>query len=132
MDYIRVMRLEGIELMELIKLVKSGPDSGRIGCVVSFIGVVREKSGGGVVERLHLDLSEGLEDKLRSILVNVGRKYGVINTLIYHNSGEIDSGDAIMYVLVSAEHREEAFDAVQEIVDEVKKGVHADLREFMK
>ncbi|MEA3254375.1 MAG: molybdenum cofactor biosynthesis protein MoaE [Candidatus Altiarchaeota archaeon] len=132
MDYIRVMRLEEIELMDLIKLVKSGPDSGRIGCVVSFIGVVREESIRGVVEKLQLDLSKDLEDKLRGISVDVGRKYGVINTLIYHNSGEIDSGDAIMYILVSAEHRGEAFDALQEIVDEVRKGVHVDLREFMK
>lgn len=132
MNCIEVTKLEKIKLEDLITKVRLGPDSDRIGCIISFIGIVRKKSDGNIVEKLHLGLDNEAEEKLRDIAREVGRKYKVINTLIYHNLDEIDSKDTVVYVIVSTEHRKEAFMALEEIVDRIKAEVHIDLKEIIK
>ncbi len=127
-----MVRLGWSGFEDLLETVKSSPGYGETGCIVSFIGVVREESGEGSVERLHLGVDETTEGRLREIAGEVSRKYDVVNTLIYHNLDEVGRGEPVVYVLASARHREDAFKAVQEIIDRIKNEVHVDAWEVFK
>ncbi len=132
MEYIQLTRLEDVCLDDLVRKVGGGPDSDRIGCITSFIGVVRKKSGSGVVEKIRLGIDNKTKEKLGCIARDAGKKQGIINILLYHNLDELNAQDPIVYVLVSAEHRREAFDVIEEIVGRIKDEIHINLEEFMK
>ena len=42
---------------------------------------------------------------------------------IYHSKGEVKAGEICLFVFVSSKHRQMAFNACREIVEEIKKNV---------
>ncbi|ODS41878.1 MAG: hypothetical protein MSIBF_00495 [Candidatus Altiarchaeales archaeon IMC4] len=129
MNHIKITKLGADAFAQAMENVLSGPGSDRIGCVVTFTGIVRKMSGGRVVKKLHLGLADTAEDKLRAIADEASRKHGIVNTAICHNLDDLAAKSPVVYIHVSAEHRAEAFDAVKEIVDRIKSEVHVDLVE---
>ncbi len=129
MNHIKITKLGADAFAQAMENVLSCPDSDRIGCVVAFTGIVRKKSGGKSVSKLHLGLADDTEGKLRAIADEASRKHGIVNTAICHNLDDIGAKSPVVYIIVSAEHRAEAFDAVKEIVDRIKSEVHVDLVE---
>ncbi|RLI94435.1 MAG: hypothetical protein DRO92_02930 [Candidatus Altiarchaeales archaeon] len=129
MNYIKVCKLDKINTDSLIEIVKSTQDSDMIGCIVCFMGIVKKETDNGVIDKLHMDVDERTERKLKDIADNINKKYDVVNTLIYHNLNDIKCGEPIVYVSVSARYRIDAFKAVQEIVDRIKNEIHAGLQD---
>lgn len=95
---------------------------GKLGCIVSFMGVVREIGrNGGKVLRLFYEVYEGEAlRRMKEIAEEVISKYGVIDIRIYHRTGEAEVGEETFYVFVAAKHRREAFQALMETVEKVK------------
>jgi|YelNatPaOPRAMG01_1025707.scaffolds.fasta_scaffold21603_2 molybdopterin synthase catalytic subunit len=121
---IAIIRNEEVNVEEVIDKIKN-ENIGKIGCIVSFIGVVREvgRSEGRVLRLVYEVYSDEALKKMKEIAEEVTDKYGVVDVKIYHKSGEAEVGEETFYVFVAAKHRREAFQALMEIVERVKHEV---------
>jgi molybdopterin synthase catalytic subunit len=92
------------------------------GAVVTFAGVVRSHNNGRAVTGMFYECyREMAEREMTQIVDEVRgkRELGVVR--LVHRVGEVAPGEMSLLVVVTAEHRQAAFDACQEIVDEIKK-----------
>ena len=77
------------------------------GAVASFIGVVRNHDGGESVDAIEYSSHPSSAQILRDIVA-------------WHRVGRLEIGEDAMVVAVAAEHRAQAFRAVEGIVEDVK------------
>jgi len=104
-------------LLEMVKRPKSG-------CVVSFVGTVRETSKGRQISRMSIEVYEDMaRSQLEAIRLEALEKYGVDQIAAVHRYGDLDVGDNIVYIGVAAGHREEGFAACRYVIEELKKRV---------
>jgi len=104
-------------LLEMVKRPKSG-------CVVSFVGTVRETSKGRQISRMSIEVYEDMaRSQLEAIRLETLEKYGVDQIAAVHRYGDLDVGDNIVYIGVAAGHREEGFAACRYVIEELKKRV---------
>ncbi|WP_336703236.1 molybdenum cofactor biosynthesis protein MoaE [Chryseobacterium indologenes] len=61
--------------------------------------------------------------KAHDIREEIISKYKLICAHIYHSLGNIKIGEICFFVFTSAEHRKEAIDACEEMVDRIKKEI---------
>lgn len=95
-----------------------------VGGLVTFVGVVRDESEAGRVERMEIEVyPEMAEKQLEAIRGEAIERFGVEDILVVHRYGDLRVGDNIVLVAVSAGHRAEAFDACRYVIDELKKRV---------
>lgn len=101
------------------------------GAIVSFDGVVRDQNDGRAVRRLEyqcyteLALQEGA-----AIIAAVGASLPVHRALCVHRIGVLEIGDIAVWVGVSSAHRDAAFEACRQIIDQVKLRVPIWKNEF--
>ena len=116
---IRVQR-EDVDINAVLEAVKSA----RSGCVVSFLGTVRDVSEGRSVERMSIEVYEEMAVKQLSIIRDEAlERFGVHEVAVVHRYGDLEVGDNIVFIGVSAGHREEAFQACRYVIDELKERV---------
>ena len=108
---------KAISAADLAKLV-SGDKSG---AVVSFSGDVRNHDDGKGVSTLTYEIHPSAHDVLKSIVSEVSARYEVNDVAVAHRYGDIAIGECAFAVAVSADHRQAAFDACNELVDIVKE-----------
>jgi molybdopterin synthase catalytic subunit len=96
---------------------------GKFGCIVTFNGFVREydiKNGEKIPSKgMHID--EDILEKLKLIIEDAKNKFDVIEILFYHNTGFLNVGERIASIAVFARHRKEGFEALEYIINEMKK-----------
>ena len=110
--------------------VKShGKHADKIGCIVSFCGIVRENTRGRITKELHWGMDENTGNKLKEIADDESKREGILNILIYHNIDDLNAKEEVVYILVAAEHRKEGFEALMNIIDQIKDEVHVDMIE---
>ena len=90
------------------------------GAVASFIGVVRNHDGGESVNAIEYSSHPSSQQILRDIAVEFKDRPGVHRIVAWHRVGRLESGEDAMVVAVAAEHRAQAFRAVEAIVEDVK------------
>jgi molybdopterin synthase catalytic subunit len=96
----------------------------RAGAVVAFLGTVREFSRGKTIRKLQYEHYPGMaEKKLLELREDALKKFGVLDVRIIHRVGELRVNDNIVLIVVSSEHRADAFDACRWCIDELKKKV---------
>ncbi len=94
------------------------------GAVVSFTGRVRNHNRDKTVLRLEYEAHEALAvQEGRRILSEAADQFDLIHCLCVHRIGALAVGDAAVCVVVSAAHRDAAFNACRAILDRVKKHV---------
>jgi molybdopterin synthase catalytic subunit len=109
-----------IDVDAVLESVKS-PGSG---CVVGFLGTVRDTSEGRSVERMSVEVYEEMAVKQLSMIRDEAlERFGVHGVAVVHRHGELGVGDSIVYIAVSAGHRDEAFAACRYVIDELKERV---------
>lgn len=107
--------------------------SPKAGCVVFFVGTVRESSTQkrARVDRLLVGAYDEMATKmLRRLAERVREKFDLLDVRIVHRLGELRVCENIICVAVSAEHRNQALDACRWLIDELKKEVPIWKREF--
>jgi molybdopterin synthase catalytic subunit len=111
-----------VTLQELIEDVKRGPQAHRIGCILTFTGVVRgmAKDGSKVLRLEYEAYAEAVEAKLEKIAEGLKRVPGVVDVRIYHFIGSLTVGEETVHIVVAAEHREEGFKALREAIERLK------------
>lgn len=88
------------------------------GAIVSFIGTVRDCSGGNRVEELVLEHYPGFTEKEIARAEEEARhRWSPDDILIVHRYGALTPGQPIVFVAASSAHRHAAFAAVQFLMD---------------
>lgn len=91
------------------------------GAVVTFTGKVRNHNLATDVSVLTLEHYPGMTEKaLAEIVAEARQRWTLPRVSVNHRVGALYPGDEIVFVGVSASHRQDAFDAAQFIMDYLK------------
>lgn len=103
------------------------------GCVVTYVGLIREQSRGKSVLTVEYQDVEGkAENRLREIASEIKQRWPVNNIAIYHRVGKLKVGDINLVVAVASAHRQEGFAASQYAIDQFKQELPTRKRETYK
>ena len=100
-----------------------GLASDALGGVVTFLGVVRNRSDDGrAVLGLSYEAYEAPAVREFETIANEAReRFGEVRLTIVHAVGELDVGAVAVAVAAAAQHRAAAFDACRYAIDELKR-----------
>jgi molybdopterin synthase catalytic subunit len=91
------------------------------GALVTFVGRVRDINLSHKVQGLHIEHYPGMTEKsLQDIVAQAQTRWNIVRWRIIHRVGDFHVGDNIVYVGVSSAHREDAFQAVEFLMDYLK------------
>jgi molybdopterin synthase catalytic subunit len=92
------------------------------GCVVTYVGLIRESSREKPVISVEYRDPEGrAEEGLERIVSDAKRRWAVNNIIICHRIGKLMVGDINLVVAVASAHRQEGLTACQYIIDQFKE-----------
>ena len=92
------------------------------GCVLAYIGVIRDLSQGKPVLSVEYKDTKGMaEASLRGIADEVRQKWPVENIAFCHRVGKLGVGDINLVIAIAAAHRQEGFAACQYAIDRFKQ-----------
>ncbi len=96
----------------------------KMGCIVTFVGIVRNNSNGKPVERIEIQVYEEMAVKqLDAIREEAISRFAIDDVSIVHRHGSLRVSEKIMMIAVGAGHRVEAFDACRYVIDSIKEKV---------
>jgi len=113
-----VVQTEDFDLTTEVELIKSS--SPNVGATVSFIGTVRDLNKESLVSLTLEHYPEMTEKSLESIANKARDKWELESITIIHRVGNLCIGDQIVLVITTSEHRQEAFDSCNFIMDFLK------------
>jgi molybdopterin synthase catalytic subunit len=121
MDVIRLLdvRPGPLSVDEVLAAVS---DRGAGGTVV-FIGTVREADGGRDVTSLDYEAHPSVGDVLRAVAEKVAADTPLRALAAVHRVGHLEIGDIAVVVAAAADHRQEAFAACRQLIDDLKREV---------
>lgn len=103
---------------EIAALRRGNP---RIGAVASFIGVVRDLNDGDHVSAMTLEHYPGMTEKaIEDIIRQARSRWNMLDALVIHRIGSLKPLDQIVLVVVTSEHRGDAFSACEFVMDYLK------------
>jgi molybdopterin synthase catalytic subunit len=92
------------------------------GCVVTYVGLIRNHSQGKeVISVEYTDADGTAQEKLQKIVTKARKKWQINDMSMHHRIGELKVGDINLVVAVASAHREEGFAACQYAIDQFKK-----------
>jgi len=92
------------------------------GCVVTYVGLIRDTSHGRAVLSVeYLDSERKAENALREIAGEAMQRWQVENIAISHRTGKLIVGETNLVVAVASAHRSEGFSACQYMIDQFKE-----------
>jgi len=122
------MVIESISMIEITdkpispELVVNKVKTDSSGCVVTYIGVIREYSRGKPVLSVeYKDPNGTAESRLREIISEIRQKWQLSNLAICHRIGKLKVGDINIVIAVASAHRQEGFAACQYAIDQFKQ-----------
>lgn len=113
------------ELFDVEKIISNlRKNKPSIGAVVSFIGYVREYNEDIKTKKLkqmYLEHYPGMSEKaLMKIELNAKSRWGLEDVFIVHRIGKLLPSEPIVAVVVASQHRKNAFEACEFIIDFLK------------
>ncbi|MEF8813929.1 MAG: molybdopterin synthase [Halovenus sp.] len=113
-------------LGSLVARVKTSPHSERAGAIATFTGRVRVKDSPDDDPTEYLEF-EKYDDvatrKMADIREELEARDGVYEVLLHHRTGVVEAGEDIVFVVVLAGHRTEAFETVEDGINRLKAEV---------
>lgn len=97
--------------------------SSRAGAVVGFSGIVRDHDGGQPVQKLNYTAHPTAEVTLQQVAARLAAKFPTVRIWVAHRVGPLEIGDHALVAAVASGHRQEAFAACSELVEEIKAQV---------
>ncbi|WP_336000576.1 molybdopterin synthase [Halorientalis halophila] len=113
-------------LGSLVARVKASPRADRAGAIATFTGRVRAKDDpdDAPTEYLAFEKYEGVaDDRMETIEAELEEREGVLDVVLHHRTGVVEYGEDIVFVVVLAGHRREAFRTVEDGIDRLKDEV---------
>ena len=88
-----------------------------------FVGKVRaDIAADSVVRSIEFTAQKEIAERVANEIIEFSKKqFGILNAEIWHSMGLIHVGEPCFLVVVTAQHRDESFRALEYIVNEVKK-----------
>ncbi|MFC1940234.1 molybdenum cofactor biosynthesis protein MoaE [Chloroflexota bacterium] len=103
---------------QVIEKVKSDGS----GCVVTYIGLIRNQSQGRPVLLVEYRDSQGdAENTLQEIASEARQRWSIENIIISHRIGKLRIGEINLVVAVASVHRSEGFAACQYAIEQFKQ-----------
>lgn len=110
---------EDFDLSAEVATLRHG--DGGVGAVVSFVGTVRDHSGGASVSRMELEHYPGMTERaIESMIDAAHARFDIRAARVIHRVGVLDALDQIVLVAVSSAHRGQAFQACEFLMDYLK------------
>jgi molybdopterin synthase catalytic subunit len=92
------------------------------GCVVTYVGLIRDNSlGKDVLSVEYTDTDGQAETRLREIADEIQQRWPVNKVSICHRVGRLEVGDINLVIAIAAGHRKEGLEAVAFAVDKFKE-----------
>ena len=89
--------------------------------MVSFVGIAREINKKNKIKYIEIEhYPKMAKKKIKEVEKKATKKWKLNDCIIIHRYGKIFSGENIVYVATSAEHRLNAFRACEYIIDYLK------------
>ena len=105
------------------ELVKSVP-SANAGAIVTFLGVTREFTNGRQTRCLDYEAYSKMAHQELQKLENTARdRWRLTDCHIVHRLGRVELAEPSVAIVVAAEHRKEAFEACEWLIDTLKQRV---------
>jgi len=115
------VRIQSVDFDAGAEIAALRAGNARIGAVASFIGVVRDLNEGDAVSCMTLEHYPGMTEKsIEAIITQARARWQVLDALVIHRIGELKPTDQIVLVVVTSEHRGDAFAACEFIMDYLK------------
>jgi molybdopterin synthase catalytic subunit len=111
-----VVTTEVISVTDLAASVRTNVS----GAVVTFSGDVRDNDHGRAVATLEYEAHPTAQKLLEKVAHEVAARHDVLSVAVAHRHGPIPIGESALIAAVAAKHRQAAFAACTELVDEVK------------
>ena len=115
-----------VTLETLIDRAEASPLAERSGAIATFTGRVRVKDSpeDDRTEHLAFEKYEGVADeRMAAISDDLTDREGVFEVVMHHRVGVMGPGEDIVFVVVLAGHRKEAFRTVEDGIDRLKAEV---------
>ncbi len=94
------------------------------GCVVTYVGVIRDTSGGKAVASVEYQDRDGkAAERLQILAVETRKRWRLENVAFTHRVGKLKVGDINLVIAIAAGHRQEGFAACQYIIDRFKESM---------
>ena len=94
---------------------------GRVGAMVSFIGLVRDLNEGDAITGMTLEHYPGMTEKaLAAIAAEATARWKLNDAVIIHRVGSLAPNDRIVLVVAAGAHRKEVFRACEFMIDILK------------
>jgi molybdopterin synthase catalytic subunit len=93
------------------------------GGIAIFIGAVRDHDHGRGVTTLSYDAHPSAAAELAKVAEKVAASHPILALAVAHRTGDLQIGDLAVVAAVAAEHRDAAFAACEQLVDDVKATV---------
>ncbi|MFC1592694.1 molybdenum cofactor biosynthesis protein MoaE [Candidatus Omnitrophota bacterium] len=88
------------------------------GCVLAYVGVIRDYSRGKRVLSVEYEDPEGVaQNRLQEIVDEVRQNWPLENITICHRIGKLNVGDINIVIAIASAHRQESFAACQHAID---------------
>ncbi len=97
-------------------------DRGSGGTAV-FVGTVRDEDHRRAVTLLSYSAHPDAVDALRTVMEKVAAEHGVRALAAVHRVGDLAVGDIAVAVAAAGPHRDEAFEACRQLIDDLKAQV---------
>jgi molybdopterin synthase catalytic subunit len=99
-------------------------DSPSAGAILDFRGMVRGLEGGRAIRGLDYEANTAMaEHQLREIGCEAIERFNLSQVIVHHRIGFVAAGKASLFVRIAAGHRAEALQAMEWLIDELKKRV---------
>ena len=116
-EYIEITG-KAISPEEVVSRVKSSGS----GCVVTYVGLIREHSQAKrVLSVEYCDSKGSARNTLREIARAARQRWAIENIAIYHRVGKLPVGEVNLVVAVASAHRSEGFATCQYVIDQFKE-----------
>jgi len=91
-----------------------------IGALVTFTGIVRGQKS-QTLDYMVIEHYPGMTEKqIHLIVEGAFKRWKISDALVIHRYGKLDPGEPIMMVATAAEHRIDAFEAAEYLMDYLK------------
>jgi molybdopterin synthase catalytic subunit len=108
-----------LDVSEVLAAVEDASAGG----VTLFVGNVRDHDGQQSVSHLEYSAHPTALDRLREVVTAVAERHPVTAVAAVHRTGRLAIGDAAVVVAAAAAHRDQAFAASRDLIDDLKATV---------
>ena len=91
------------------------------GAVAVFLGTVRNEFMGRPTARLHYEAYEAMAERELAAVAAAAEARHACRVALYHRTGTLEVGEVSLGVAAGAAHRDAAFAACREVVEEIKR-----------